>query len=111
MNLEETKIGEALVIAPTGRLDSTTTPTFEAALESRIGAAANAIVLDLAAVPFVSSAALRVFLSASRRLGEAGGQLVFCGLRENVREVFRVSGFDTMFAIHADRDAALASLT
>ena len=111
MNLDETKIGGALVIAPTGRLDSATTPTFEAALESRIAAAASVIVLDLAAVPFVSSAALRVFLSASRRLGEAGGQLVFCGLRENVREVFRVSGFDSMFVIHADRDAAIAALT
>jgi anti-anti-sigma factor len=53
---------------PIGRLDSATTPAFEAALESRIGTAANAIVLDLAAVPFVSSAALRVFLSASRAI-------------------------------------------
>ncbi len=110
MNLEETKIGKALVVAPAGRLDSLSTPAFEAALASRIDAAPSAIVLDLAAVPFVSSAALRTFLSASRRLGEAGGQLVFCGLRENVRELFRVSGFDSMFAIHADRDGAVASL-
>jgi anti-sigma B factor antagonist len=67
-------------------------------------------VLDLAAVPFVSSAALRTFLSASRRFGEAGGQLVFCGLTANVREVFAISGFDSIFAIHADRDTALAAL-
>jgi anti-sigma B factor antagonist len=110
MKIDETKVGATLVLAPTGRLDSVSTPAFEAALQDRIGDAPNAIVLDLAAVPFVSSAGLRVFLSASRRLGEAGSQLVFCGLVDNVREVFAVSGFDSIFAIHADRNAALAAL-
>ena len=110
MNLDETKIGAALVIAPTGRLDSVSTPAFEAALQDRIDTGPSAIVLDLASVPFVSSAALRTFLSAARRLGEGGGQMLFCGLRENVREVFRVSGFDGIFTIHADRAAALATL-
>jgi anti-anti-sigma factor len=110
MDLDETKVGAALVIAPAGRLDSVSTPAFEDVLQSRIDVGPSAIVLDLASVPFVSSAALRTFLAASRRLGEGGGQMIFCGLRENVREVFRVSGFDGIFTIHADRKAALAAL-
>jgi anti-sigma B factor antagonist len=110
MELDETKVGAALVIAPTGRLDSVSTAAFEAALYDRIDTGPSAIVLDLAGVPFVSSAALRTFLTASRRLGEGGAQMLFCGLRENVREVFRVSGFDGIFTIHADRAAALAAL-
>ena len=110
IQLDETKIGATLVVAPAGRLDSVSTPAFEAALQERIAAAPSALVLDLAAVPFVSSAALRVFLSASRRLGEAGGQLVFCGLADNVREVFAISGFDSIFTTHVDRAAALAAL-
>ena len=104
------KLDETITSAPAGRLDSLSTPAFEAALAARIGSAPQTIVLDLAAVPYVSSVALRVFLSASRRLGEAGGQLVFCGLTANVREVFTVSGFDSIFTIHADRDRALAAL-
>jgi len=110
IKLDETKIGTTLVVAPAGRLDSASTPAFEAALQERIAAAPGAIVLDLAAVPFASSAALRAFLAASRRLGEAGGQLVFCGLAENVREVFAISGFDGIFTTYADRGAALAAL-
>jgi anti-anti-sigma factor len=110
MKFEETKVGRALVVAPVGRLDSVSTPTFEAALHERTGAADTAIVLDLTAVPYVSSAALRLFLSTSRLVGETGGRLVFCGLTENVRQVFAISGFDTIFEIHADRNAALAAL-
>ena len=110
IQLEETKIGTTLVVAPAGRLDSASTPAFEAALQERIAAAPTAILLDLAAVPFVSSAALRVFLSASRRLGEAGSQLAFCGLADNVRDVFAISGFDSIFTMYADRAAALAAL-
>ena len=110
MKFEETKVGEALVVVPAGRLDSVSTPAFEAALRERTEAPATALVLDLTLVPYVSSAALRLFLSTSRRVGDSGGRLIFCGLTENVRQVFAISGFDTIFEIHADRDGALAAL-
>jgi len=110
MKLDETQVGGTLCVAPAGRLDTLSTPVLEAALQARISAEVKTVVLDLAAVDYVSSAALRVFLSSARRFGEAGGRLVFCGLTDNVRKVFAISGFESILEIHADRAAAIAAV-
>ena len=105
---EETRSG-ALLLTASGRLDSNTAAVLEAILPARVQANAGT-VLNLADVPYVSSAGLRVLLIGAKAAKAAGHKLVLAGLSESVREVFDISGFSTIFAIETDVDSALATL-
>jgi anti-anti-sigma factor len=96
-----------LVLAPARRLDSATAPDFETQLLGRIEAGASAVLLDFSAVDYISSAGLRVILLAGKRLKTVGGRLALCGLSEECLEAFRISGFDTLFVLHASVDEGL----
>lgn len=109
MDLDETKRGAALVLAPRGRLDGRSTPAFEEKLLGCIASGEHAILIDCSQLDYISSTGLRTVLTASKRLSDADGRFALCALNENLREVFRISGFDTLMAIHTDADSALAS--
>ena len=78
-------------------------------LLGRIDAGEATLLLDLAQLDYISSAGLRSLLIAAKRAQSAEGRLAVCALTTNVREVFRISGFDTIIDVHPDRDAALRS--
>ena len=105
---EETRSGVLLVTA-SGRLDSNTAAGLEAVLPARTQAEPK-VILDLADVPYVSSAGLRVLLMGAKAARANGHKLVLTGLSPSVREVFDISGFTSIFAIEADVDSALATL-
>jgi anti-sigma B factor antagonist len=109
MNIEELKQADALVLALDGRLDSTTAKQLEEVLPERMQSEAK-LVLDLAAVQYVSSAGLRVILKAAKVAKATGHALVLAGLAPQVHEVFQVSGFSALFKIVDSRADALAAL-
>ena len=108
MDIEEVKEGEVTVLGPVGSLNSQTSPAFEQRFTALLIAGARRIVVDLRSVDIVTSAALRVLLVAGRRLGPGVGRLVLCSLKEEVRKVFAISGFDRDFTIVAARGEAVA---
>jgi len=110
MELKEYRQGAALVLAPQGRLDARSASGFEERLLGLITAGERSILLDFAQLDYISSTGLRTLLTASKRLNEADGRFVLCGLTANVRDVFRISGFDTILEIHPDAPTALAAL-
>ena len=70
------------------------------------------VLVDCHKLSFVASAGLRVFLMAAKRLRISGGKLAFAGLQRNVEQVFQISGFNALFAIHkslADAEKALVT--
>lgn len=97
------------MLAPRGRLDGRSTPLFEEKLLGCIEAGERSILLDCSNLDYISSTGLRTVLTASKRLNGADGRLALCALNANLLEVFRISGFDTLIAIHPDAAAALAS--
>jgi anti-sigma B factor antagonist len=105
---EQTRDG-ALVVQASGRLDSSSAGALEAVLPARVQAN-DKVVLNLADVPYVSSAGLRVLLIGAKAARAAGHKLVLAGLSESVREVFDISGFTAIFTIEPDLDSALAAL-
>ena len=109
MDIREESRGETHLVTASGRLDSNSAAALEAVLPARAQANAK-LVLDLAEVPYVSSAGLRVLLIGAKAARAAGHKLVLSGLSPSVREVFDISGFTSIFAIEADVDSALASL-
>jgi len=91
MNITKTQNGTALTIALEGRLDTTTAPDLEKELKDSLDGA-NALVLDFSKLDYISSAGLRVLLSAHKTMSRKGGMKV-TNVNDIVREVFDVTGF------------------
>jgi anti-anti-sigma factor len=94
-----------------GRLDFGAAAEFQKQLEEALAGAGTApglLVVDCAALDYVSSAGLRTFLLAARSAQRAGIGFALCALRPAVREVFDLSGFSRIIAVHTDRATALA---
>lgn len=67
------------------------------------------VVLRLAAVRFVTSAALGKFITLHRRLQRAGGRLVICEVGPAIEEVLKTARLDQYFHIAPDLTTALAA--
>jgi anti-sigma B factor antagonist len=103
--------GEVIVVKLTGRLDSSTAKAAEDGLSAAIaGAEGPRVVIDLTGLTYVSSAGLRVLLLTDKKIKAAAGRLALCGLGASVREVFTISGFDTLLALQPGRSAAIAAV-
>jgi anti-anti-sigma factor len=102
--------GGATVIALAGWLDAKSAPEFEALCLDRINAGDRRVVLDLDRAELVTSAGLRAILTATKRLRGEGGALAVCGLRGVVKEVFAVSGLDSLIPVKSTAEEALAAL-
>ncbi len=91
MTITKKQDGTALEIALEGRLDTTTAPDLEKELSASLDAA-DTLTLDFANLAYISSAGLRVLLSAHRVMSRKGGMKV-THANEIVNEVFEVTGF------------------
>ena len=80
-----------------GRLDTTTAPELEKALKDDLGSI-DALTLDFSKLEYISSAGLRVLLSAHKAMSGKGGMKV-TNVSELVREVFDVTGFSDILVI------------
>jgi anti-anti-sigma factor len=111
MELREERKGDALIVTPVGRLDTNTSDEFHSLLTSRLDAGVRRLVIDMSATDYVSSAGLRVFLLAAKKLRDTGGQMALAGMNPSVKQVFALSGLLTIFAVEADADRALERVT
>ena len=97
MTITKNLIGNALEIALEGRLDTMTAPELEAELSSSLSSA-ESLTLDFSKLEYISSAGLRVLLSAHKAMSAKGGMKV-TNVNEIVREVFDVTGFADILTI------------
>ena len=89
--------GDVLTIRPNGRLDTVSAPQLEAELRNSVNGVKE-LVFDLADLQYVSSAGLRVLLSAQKVMNRQGGMRIL-NANEEVREIFEVTGFDEILTI------------
>ena len=97
MTINKNLNGNQLTIALEGRLDTTTAPELEAELNQSLGNA-ESLTLDFSKLDYISSAGLRVLLSAHKAMSPKGG-LKVTNVNEIVREVFEVTGFSDILTI------------
>ncbi len=97
MTMNKTLNGTVLEIALEGRLDTMTAPELEAELNQSMDGA-DSLVLDFGKLEYISSAGLRVLLSAHKAMSNKGGMKV-TNVNEIVREVFEVTGFADILTI------------
>ncbi len=97
MNINKQINGSAMDIALEGRLDTTTAPDLEKTLKDSLDGITE-LTLDLKGLDYISSAGLRVLLSAQKVMnGEKSMKLVNVG--ESIMEVFEVTGFSEILTI------------
>ncbi len=97
MKITKKQDGSALVIALEGRLDTTTAPDLEKELKTSLDGVTD-LTLDLTNLDYISSAGLRVLLSAHKTMMKQG-QMKLTNASEIVREVFEVTGFCDILTI------------
>ena len=69
------------------------------------------VLLDFRAVKFFSSAALGMLMRAYKRCKESKIDLEICALSPNIRVVFKFTGLDKIFQIHANAEEAKQAMT
>ena len=89
--------GTALEIALEGRLDTITAPELEKELNQDLGTA-ESLTMDFSKLDYISSAGLRVLLSAHKLMIGKGGMKI-TNVNEIVQEVFDVTGFADILTI------------
>ena len=97
MNIEQTKNGSALTIAPEGYLDTATAPELKAVLDTAL-AGVTELTFDFEKLEYISSAGLRVLLSAQKTMNSQGSMRVI-HVNETVMEIFEVTGFVDVLTI------------
>jgi len=96
MEIKSTQEGSRLTISVGGRVDTVTAPELEANLKF---GDATCVVIDLANVPYMSSAGLRLLLSAHKTMLGKGGELQIANVQESVREVLDITGFSDILTL------------
>ena len=97
MTIEIKKNTEETIIEIVGRLDTITAPALDKTINDDIGDTKN-LVLDVKGMEYISSAGLRVLLSAQKKMQKIGSMKV-TGVCEDVMEVFEMTGFADILVI------------
>ena len=97
LNISKEKNGNELTLKLDGRMDTTTAPVLEGEVKAEIGGVAS-LIFDLESLQYISSAGLRVLLSAQKIMNKQG-EMVVRNASEEVKEIFDVTGFADILTI------------
>ncbi len=97
MIIEKNLNGTELTITIIGRLDTTTAPQLEAEFKQSINGVEK-LALDFTALEYLSSAGLRVLLSAQKVMNKQG-EMIIKNVNETINEIFEVTGFIDILTI------------
>ncbi len=99
MKTEITQTDNQVMVSIEGRLDTVTSSEFEKSLTPYFSPQAVELVLDCAAMEYISSAGLRVVLMTHKSITAKGGSFIIRNLSKEVRSVFDMTGFSRILTI------------
>ena len=97
LNIQKTQENDSILYQLEGRLDTVTAPELEASLHEALVETTN-LVLDFEKLDYISSAGLRVLLSAQKIINNQGTMKVI-HVNETIMEIFEVTGFNEILTI------------
>jgi len=89
--------GIQTVISISGRLDTLSAPDFEKAIAPVIAGDMKEVILDCTDLDYISSLGLRMFLTMQKAANAKQGQLSLKGIKADVKEIFDITGFSSIF--------------
>ncbi len=110
MEITEERRENILILRVIGRLDSSTSKMMEERLLSIIDSGERRLVIELSQLDYISSAGLRVFLLAAKRIGNAKGRMILCSLQDAVKQVFDIAGFSSLLTLAGSTEEAIKGL-
>ena len=96
MEIKKNLEGSTLTLELSGRLDTTTSPALEAEISNL--ADISKLILDFAGLEYISSAGLRVLLTAQKSI-HSHGEMIIRNVCESIAEVFEITGFSSILTI------------
>lgn len=110
MEVTVKKDSKCSLVEVKGRLDTTNYLELENEFNKLIADGENNLLVDCTHLDYVSSSGLRVFLVALKTLTKTNGKFLLFGLQENVKEIFEISGFISIFKVYEKKEEAIAVL-
>jgi anti-sigma B factor antagonist len=97
------------VLSVNGRIDTSTAPELEQAINKEIEHGNRKILLGFSGVSYISSGGLRVLLATAKKLKNPGDKFGICSLSPEVLKILKLAGFTSIFSIYPSEGEALAS--
>ncbi len=97
LNITKNAVGDVLTVSLEGRLDTVTAPLLDASLRESMDGMKE-LILDLRDLEYISSAGLRVLLSAQKAMAK-NGSMKLINVGDILMEIFEVTGFADILTI------------
>lgn len=97
MTISKEIVDSAMTVSISGRLDTTTAPQLEGEIKQNISGISE-LTIDMSELEYVSSAGLRVLLSAHKIMNKQGNMTIR-NVSQEIKEIFEVTGFDDILNI------------
>jgi anti-anti-sigma factor len=113
VELTERRTDNAVVVAPSGRIDLANADQFRdrlIPLVTSAGAAGQGVVIDFSSVDYISSQGLRVLMLAAKQAKASGANIAIASLAPLVVEIFQITRFDKVLPVHKTVDAAVVAV-
>jgi anti-sigma B factor antagonist len=108
MTIGENEYEDVTVLSLEGRLDIMSSDGLQKKFDEVIDEKQRKqIVVDCRQLSFISSAGLRLFMIALKKLNKMNGKISFCSFNLNNRKIFEITGYDKFFSIYDTLDEAL----
>jgi anti-sigma B factor antagonist len=98
----------ATILSVNGRVDTSTAPVLEHAINREIETGNRKILLDFSSVSYISSGGLRVLLATAKKLKNPGDRFALCSLSAEVLKILKLAGFTSIFSISPSEGEAIA---
>lgn len=109
MDIKIEQRGERVLVSIAGRLDATTATELDTKFGELLEADDKNIIVSMEDLEYISSAGLRVILLFAKRLHAGKRKIGFAALSGNVKEVFDISGFYSLFEIYDTVEKAFSA--
>ena len=97
MTIEIKRNAQEVVFEVVGRLDTTTAPALDKAINENANDI-HSLILDLSGLEYISSAGLRIILMAQKKRQQTG-EMKVRNVREEIMDVFEMTGFADILTI------------
>lgn len=98
----------ATILSVNGRVDTSTAPVLEHAINREIENGNRKILLDFSSVSYISSGGLRVLLATAKKLKNPADRFALCCLSAEVLKILKLAGFTSIFSISPSEGEAIA---
>lgn len=104
LDIQNSELAGIKAIKIIGRIDGISSPILEKSIKDLATGGERKLLINMEGINYISSAGLRVFLSAQQTMSKAGGELILYKLSEQIFYIFKTAGFHKIFKIINDFD-------